>query len=148
MVVELARGEKTAGRGGLGALIADLEEPVESTEVRLDVTAGLAATPAAMARLAAALEAAAASAPRWTVEAENFEGVRVAVDEGGGKAGWFLVRTSLHEPIMAVMIESEVAGGIAAIAGDLMESVFASEGAEIDLKPMEAAAGAAGGALR
>ena len=33
------------------------------------------------------------------------------VDEGGGKWGWFLLRQSLHDPVMVLNLESEVAGG-------------------------------------
>lgn len=36
------------------------------------------------------------------------------VDEGGGKAGWLLLRQSLHDPLLVVNIESEVPGGLAA----------------------------------
>jgi len=39
---------------------------------------------------------------------ENFEGFRVRKDEGGGKWGWFLLRQSLHDPVMVINFESEV----------------------------------------
>ena len=36
----------------------------------------------------------------WEMEAENFEGWRVNVDEGEGKRGWLLLRQSLHDPLL------------------------------------------------
>lgn len=37
----------------------------------------------------------------------NYEGVRVNYDEGNG---WFLLRLSLHEPVLALNIESDITG--------------------------------------
>lgn len=53
-----------------------------------------------------------------TVVEPNYEGVRVSVDDGNLK-GWFLLRLSLHEPLMPLNIESDAAGGCTAIMGKL-----------------------------
>jgi phosphomannomutase len=48
----------------------------------------------------------------------NYEGVRVrclAADE----CGWFLLRLSLHDPVMVLNIESDVAGGTQRIENKL-----------------------------
>lgn len=42
----------------------------------------------------------------WETEKVNFEGLRVVVDEGNGKAGWVMNRMSLHEPIVIFNVES------------------------------------------
>lgn len=42
----------------------------------------------------------------WEAEKVNYEGLRVAVDEGNGRAGWLMNRLSLHEPIVIFNIES------------------------------------------
>lgn len=42
----------------------------------------------------------------WEAEEVNYEGLRVVVDEGGGKAGWLMNRMSLHEPIVIFNVES------------------------------------------
>ena len=42
----------------------------------------------------------------WETEKANFEGLRVIVDEGEGRAGWLLNRMSLHEPIVIFTVES------------------------------------------
>jgi phosphomannomutase len=47
----------------------------------------------------------------WNLVADNYDGIRIATDEGSGK-GWFLLRISLHEPVLVLNIESDVKGGI------------------------------------
>jgi hypothetical protein len=47
----------------------------------------------------------------WSLEAVNHEGWRVNVDEGDGKRGWLLLRQSLHDPLLVLNVESDVAGG-------------------------------------
>jgi hypothetical protein len=41
----------------------------------------------------------------------NYEGWRVAVDEGEGRHGWVLLRQSLHDPLLVLNVESDVQGG-------------------------------------
>jgi phosphomannomutase len=48
---------------------------------------------------------------RLEVVEPNYEGVRVNYDLEGYK-GWFLLRMSLHDPVMALNVESETAGGV------------------------------------
>ena len=53
-----------------------------------------------------------------SLETPNYEGVRVNYDLPAGGAdgdhvrGWFLLRKSLHDPVMPLNIESENEGGI------------------------------------
>jgi hypothetical protein len=47
----------------------------------------------------------------WALEAVNYEGWRVAVDEGEGRHGWVLLRQSLHDPLLVLNVESDVQGG-------------------------------------
>lgn len=43
---------------------------------------------------------------------DNREGVRVSFDlKGGVDNGWFLLRLSVHDPVMPLNVESDVAGG-------------------------------------
>lgn len=46
------------------------------------------------------------SVSEWEAEEVNFEGLRVSVDEGNGRAGWLMNRLSLHEPIVIFNVES------------------------------------------
>lgn len=52
------------------------------------------------------LEAAIESEAGWEAEKVNFEGLRVSVEEGDGRAGWLMNRLSLHEPIVIFNVES------------------------------------------
>jgi len=45
------------------------------------------------------------------MEAVNYEGWRVAVDEGNGRRGWLLLRQSLHDPLLVLNVESDMQGG-------------------------------------
>lgn len=47
---------------------------------------------------------------RWNVAPHNYEGIRVDCDRSNGD-GWFLLRLSLHEPVLCLNIESDVTGG-------------------------------------
>ena len=62
--------------------------------------------------------AASDEAPSMSVISPNFEGVRVDYDDGEYQ-GWFLLRKSLHEPLMPLNIEAEQEGGCDAIAAAL-----------------------------
>ena len=80
------------------------------------------------------VKAAAEKTPGWSLELPNFEGVRVNADADHGN-GWFLLRMSLHEPLMPLNIESEVPGGCTVIARTLKEILKDCEG--LDLAPLE-----------
>ena len=50
----------------------------------------------------------------------NYEGVRISCAEENQK-GWFLLRMSLHDPVLPLNVESEVKGGAREITGHLAE---------------------------
>ena len=50
----------------------------------------------------------------WTLADDSREGVRVSLDKAHGN-GWFLLRLSVHDPIMPLNIESNDEGGVAVI---------------------------------
>lgn len=111
LLIELARA-RLAGRQ-LTNLIATLQEPQESQEFRLKIqvsdfkTLGL--------EVIDQLQAFIASQPDWQVVPKNYEGLRVACQSPQEK-GWFLLRLSLHDPVLPLNIESNVVGGVARIA--------------------------------
>lgn len=114
LLIELARGKKEGYK--LESLIADLAEPVEGKEFRMNILLddfkpyGL--------EVLEKLQAYAAQQPGWTIAPNNFEGVRVNLDPEHGN-GWFLLRMSLHDPLMPLNIESDRVGGVKQIAGEL-----------------------------
>ncbi|WP_066627528.1 phosphohexomutase domain-containing protein [Labilibacter marinus] len=68
----------------------------------------------------------------WEAVSDNYEGIRVncnSIDEDG----WFLVRLSLHDPVIPINIESNVAGGVDKIAIRLKEFLKKYEQLNIDV---------------
>ncbi len=120
----------------LGSLIADLQEPVESREIRLNITAE-DFRPAGKAVIQKVLDYANA-ADNWHIAPDNREGVRISFDlDGGLDNGWFLLRLSVHDPVLPLNVESDVPGGVKAMLTGLMDVLRGSEG--IDLSPLEKA---------
>jgi len=56
----------------------------------------------------------------WSLVHDNHEGVRVSCHLGSGN-GWFLLRISLHDPVMALNVESNQPGGISLITASLTD---------------------------
>jgi phosphomannomutase len=53
--------------------------------------------------------------PGWEIVPKNYEGVRIACNKNSGD-GWFLLRLSLHDPVIPLNIESNQNGGVMLIA--------------------------------
>jgi phosphomannomutase len=115
LLIELAK-SKLAGKS-LTDLIVNLEEPVESEEFRIKM--GVENFKALGDRVIADLQTFAASQSDWQVVPNNYEGIRVSC-KAHAENGWFLLRLSLHDPVMPLNIESNVQGGVAQIAKRLL----------------------------
>ncbi len=121
---------------GLGSLIVDLKEPKESTEIRLNITDAdfRARGQEAIDRVLTHAE----SDPAWHIAPDNREGIRISFDLRGEKdAGWFLLRLSVHDPVLPLNAESDVAGGVHEMLGSLYEVLQDLRG--IDLRNLEQA---------
>lgn len=127
LLIELGKGSS------IEAMIKDLKEPLESVELRLPVTA--ADVQEHGNRVLALVREKAPVHPGWTLEKENYEGVRVNADPSSGD-GWFLIRKSLHEPIMPLNIESDRKGGTKIMAQGILALLEHTTG--LDLGPLEA----------
>ena len=114
LLIELARGKKEGYT--LHSLIADLAEPAESREFRMNLM--LEDFKPYGQSVIDALAAYAGKQSGWTVAPNNYEGIRVNLDKQHGD-GWFLLRLSLHDPLMPLNIESDTAGGVLLIAKEL-----------------------------
>ncbi len=109
---------KTQGRK-LSDLIADLAEPAESAEVRMGIQGeGFAE----YGQQVIARVEACAQAQGWAIAPDNHEGIRVSFGPGEGE-GWFLLRLSLHDPIMPLNVESDAPGGVKVIAAKLYDAL-------------------------
>lgn len=93
----------------LESLLADLKEPVEALELRIKITDPDFRT--AGQRVIDELEAYAQQQDGWHIAPDNREGIRVSFDKNDGD-GWFLLRLSVHDPILPLNIESDSQGGV------------------------------------
>ena len=118
LLIELARGKKEGYT--LESLIADLGEPKESVEFRMNIL--VEDFKSYGQDVITALNEYAANKSGWSVAPDNFEGVRVNLDKDHGN-GWFLLRLSLHDPLLPLNIESNDMGGAKKIAGELAEFI-------------------------
>lgn len=125
LLVEAARLRKDGKE--LGSLITDLRQPLESVERRFRISAPDFVAFGQNVLDTIALRA--PSVPGWSLAQPNFEGVRVncsAPDE----RGWFLMRLSLHDPVLPLNIESDVPGGTARIE-ERLRGLMEAEGIEL-----------------
>ena len=116
----------------LDSLLAPLREPAEAAEVRLPITAQ--DFRAAGSALIAALEEY-AKGQGWAIAPDNREGLRVSFPKGEGD-GWFLLRLSVHDPILPLNFESDTPGGNRQIAAKLL-GFLESHREGVDLSPLE-----------
>ncbi len=86
----------------LDELIADLKQPAETQEIRFELMAdeyrGLGESVIEAFRKG--------NHEGWTLDSENEEGVRFTVSDPYG-SGWFLLRMSLHEPLLVLQVEND-----------------------------------------
>ena len=114
LLIELARARKNGYT--LESLIASLEEPAESVEFRMNIQ--LDDFKPYGQQVIDDLTAYAATQEGWSLAPSNYEGVRVDLDAAHGN-GWFLLRLSLHDPLLPLNIESSEVGGAKKIAAEL-----------------------------
>lgn len=101
----------------ISSLTSNLKEPVESREVRFKITDEDFKSTGN--RIINELEEYAKTQEGWTLADDSREGVRVSFDKNNGD-GWFLLRLSVHDPIMPLNIESDTFGGVDIILEKLM----------------------------
>lgn len=102
----------------LDSMISDLEEPVEAVEIRLPITGENFSDYGNQVLSDLETWVNASSEDGMTLVTPNYEGVRVQLDQNHG-GGWFLLRKSLHDPIMPLNIEANVNGGCKRIASKI-----------------------------
>lgn len=111
----------------LESLIAGLETPAEEKEIRFAIT--LPDFKAYGQSVLQELARFAEENAEWIIAPDNYEGLRVATREG-----FFLLRMSVHDPIMPFNLESNAPGGIAKMLRDLRPFFRGCEG--LDLSPL------------
>lgn len=130
LLIELAKLRKSGH--SISDLIADLKEPVESEEFRLNI--GVEDFKAYGNKVIEDLTAYAKQDRSFLIAPDNHEGIRVSFDKEHGD-GWFLVRLSLHDPLIPVNVESDEKGGVRIITEKLY--AFLKQYDQLDLTPIE-----------
>lgn len=128
IIIEAVK-RKNAGGGGIGKILENLKEPLESSEVRLKI-----ANPEfkkvgsdVIEQFKQAIESGYFE-PNFVCAKENFEGIRA---ESEGK-GWFLLRSSLHDPVMVLNVESDEEGGVKKYAEQIVKWFEEKKFADVD----------------
>ena len=115
LLIELAKA-KQFGQSIMD-LIAVLEEPKESREIRLKI--GVEDFKSYGEDVIGQLQTFVTQQSDWAIVPNNYEGIRVAC-QSPAEDGWFLLRLSLHDPVLPLNIESNVEGGVAKIRDRLL----------------------------
>lgn len=121
-MAQLAKENKT-----IDMMLKDLKEPAESKEIRFKITEE--DFRACGEKIIANLEKYAENEPNWIVADDNREGIRVSFDKENGD-GWFLLRLSVHDPIMPLNIESDSVGGVEKIYNQFYQFLKTTKGLE------------------
>ena len=116
LIVQAARLRKDGKE--LQDLISSLRQPAESVEIRFKVNADNVQEYGQ-----SVLDRVAVVAPTvegWKVVSPNYEGIRVSCTNSDER-GWFLLRKSLHDPVLPLNIESDVKDGAEVIRRKLFD---------------------------
>ncbi len=129
IVILLAR-DKTGN--AIQNILAPLQEPAEAKELRFAINCEDFKSYGE--DVIAQLEKCYENKQGWTIADDNREGMRISADKENGD-GWFLLRLSVHDPIMPLNIESNTVGGVKEIAKDFYE--FIKNFDKLDITPIE-----------
>ncbi len=118
---------RTEGKD-ISDLISTLKEPKEQREVRIKILEEdfRACGESVISQLLKYAQ----ERDTWHIAPDNREGVRVSFDESNGD-GWFLLRLSVHDPIMPLNIESNSEGGVEVILSHLNDFWKTTQGLDI-----------------
>lgn len=111
----------------LESLISELKEPLEEAELRMAILEP--EFKVCGERVLSGLEVFAKEQPGWEIDRNNREGVRIKTATGAGE-GWFLLRLSVHDPILPLNLESDAKGGVQQMVKTLYTYLSGCEGIE------------------
>mmetsp|Transcript_3245 Transcript_3245/g.5958 ORF Transcript_3245/g.5958 Transcript_3245/m.5958 type:complete len:535 (-) Transcript_3245:124-1728(-) len=102
-IIGLLARTAASGKGSLLDLISDFDEMPYEEEVRIQITDGsLERTTFVFQQLAQSLKEICDGNDDWSLDEDNEEGVRVRLSSGGH----FMIRQSLHDPVISMQVES------------------------------------------
>ncbi len=123
IIIKMAQLRKEGKK--LQDLTAGLNEAVESKEIRIKINEKDFRTYGE--KVISDLYAYAEKQKTFKIADDNHEGIRVSFDKRNGN-GWFLLRLSVHDPIMPLNIESDSEGGTDTIYKKLKPFLESCEG--------------------
>ncbi len=109
----------------IGDCIVDLKKPLEEKELRFNITEENFREVGE--RLIEDIKKTAEESEEMILAPDNYEGVRVSFKDKK-RNGWFLLRLSVHDPVMPFNAESEVEGGCAEICRTFYKTVMNVKG--------------------
>jgi len=128
LLVEMAK-LNVKGRA-LTDLIEKLEQPYQSKEFRFNVLEDDFGKYGK--QVITELENKVLQQEGWEMVSPNYEGLRVRCTSSNEK-GWFLLRMSLHDPVMPLNIESDIEGGAEVIEAKLKKLLEDFNGLKTDV---------------
>ncbi len=108
----------------LDNLITNLREPIEEKEMRFRILCDNFRPEGE--KIISLFEKAAEKEEKWTAAPDNHEGIRINADKDSGN-GWFLLRLSVHDPIIVLNAESDENGGIMKMAKSICDVISTAE---------------------
>jgi phosphomannomutase len=122
------------GKGSLLDLISDLEELPFDKEFRIKATDGsLETTTAVFESVSLSLKEKCGVEEEWTLDEENLEGVRVRLKSGG----FFMIRQSLHDPVISMQAESVSEDYARSVVLAPLLGLFSEHSAVLDVSALE-----------
>ncbi|WP_236005826.1 phosphomannomutase/phosphoglucomutase [Desemzia sp. RIT 804] len=121
----IADAELSAEGKEFASLFEQLKQPVETDEVRFKITTDTVQQTGE--RVIESFKEFIAQIPDMEIELNNLEGVRVNTTGSYG-TGWFLLRLSLHEPLLVLYFESDQEGSIAQLREEVKDFFDQQEG--------------------
>lgn len=119
----------------LDDLIANLSEPAEEKELRFKILCDNFKPEGE--KIISLFETESALHKGWSACADNHEGIRINADKSSGN-GWFLLRLSVHDPIIVLNAESDENGGIMKMLREIYEVIKNAENINIiDISALE-----------
>ena len=126
-MVQLAAEGKT-----LSSVIENMPQPAETAELRMNIN--LSDFKDYGNSVIKSIEDYCAQNPEWIEADDSREGVRVSFKDSEAD-GWFVLRLSVHDPVLPLNIESNVKGGVKVIAERIYNRL--KNFTELDFKDFE-----------
>lgn len=122
------------GKGSLLDLISELEELPFDEEIRVKATDGsLETTTDVFESVTKSLKEKCSVVEEWTLDEDNLEGVRVRLSSGG----FFMVRQSLHDPVISFQVEGVSEEYARSVAMSPLLELFSEHASVLDLSAFE-----------